>query len=183
VPTLEEIREQIGNIDGASKFLGRKEIKQLPGILWEDERVEKLVQGSYNSGMGVLVATNKRLVFVDKGIGKLKVEDFPYDKLTSIQYETGWTMGSITMFASGNKAEIKNVAKDQCKNFADYVRARITAVSEHASAPQVSEPASASMSNGGSDIVDRLERLAKLKEQGMLTDDEFEAQKQKILGG
>lgn len=38
---LDDIREQIDNLDGASKFLGRKEIKELPSILWEDERVER----------------------------------------------------------------------------------------------------------------------------------------------
>ena len=30
--------------------------------------------------------------------------------------------------------------------------------------------------------ISQLEKLSKLKEQGVLTDDEFEAQKQKILG-
>ncbi len=33
-----------------------------------------------------------------------------------------------------------------------------------------------------SDPVDRLERLAALKDRGLLTDDEFEQQKRKILG-
>lgn len=181
MPTLEEVKEQIGVIDGASRFLGRKEIKELPKILWEDEKVEKVVQGTYNNSNGLLVATNKRLVFVNKGIGKLKVEDFPYDKLTSIQYETGWMLGSITIFTSGNKAEIKNVHKDQCKNFADNVRARITAVSGHASAPNVAPPSVTPPS--GADVVDQLERLAKLKEQGILSDDEFRLQKEKILNG
>ncbi|MBX5474128.1 MAG: SHOCT domain-containing protein [Thermoleophilia bacterium] len=87
------------------------------------------------------------------------------------------------MFASGNKAEIRNVVKGQCKNFANDVRARITAVSEHASAPKTAEAAPAPVSNAGGDIVDQLERLAKLKEQGILTEEEFEAQKQKILNG
>lgn len=87
MPTLEEVREQIGHMDGGSKFLGRKEIKALPGILWEDESVERLIQGTYESGNGVLVATNKRLMFVDKGIAKLRVEDFPYDKISSIQVQ------------------------------------------------------------------------------------------------
>jgi hypothetical protein len=32
------------------------------------------------------------------------------------------------------------------------------------------------------DDISQLEKLSKLKEQGVLTDDEFEAQKQKILG-
>jgi PH (Pleckstrin Homology) domain-containing protein/putative oligomerization/nucleic acid binding protein len=179
VPTLEEVREQIGHMDGGSKFLGRKEIKALPDILWEDERVEQLIQGTYENGTGVLVATNKRLMFVDKGIAKLRVEDFPYDKISSIQYKTGMMMGTITIFASGNKAEIKNVVKERCKNFADYIRARSTAISEHAStsaAGSTAQPAPTA-----DDVVTQLERLARLREQGVLTDAEFEAQKQKIL--
>ena len=176
MPSLEEVIEQIGHMDGGSKVLARKEIKVLPDILWEDENVERLVQGTYENGNGVLVATNKRLMFVDKGITKLRVEDFPYDKISSIQYKTGMMMGTITIFASGNKAEIKNVQKDRCKDFADYVRARSSASVEHASAP-ASAPAT-----GQDDVVSQLERLAKLKEQGILSDEEFATQKQKILG-
>ncbi|MGX9789330.1 SHOCT domain-containing protein [Mycobacterium sp. MMS18-G62] len=37
--------------------------------------------------------------------------------------------------------------------------------------------------HAGSDPVDRLERLAALKDRGLLTDEEFEAQKRSILGG
>lgn len=35
-------------------------------------------KGLITMGSGILVATNKRLVFVDKGLMSLKVEDFPY---------------------------------------------------------------------------------------------------------
>ena len=103
MPTLIEIQSQIKNLAGFESFLGRKEIKELPSILWEDEKVENIIQGTYNNGNGVLVATNIRLVFVDKGLlFGLKVEDFPYDKISSIQYETGILMGKLTIFTSGN---------------------------------------------------------------------------------
>jgi putative oligomerization/nucleic acid binding protein len=36
---------------------------------------------------------------------------------------------------------------------------------------------------GGDDMLEQLEKLGKLKEQGVLTDAEFEAQKAKILAG
>jgi hypothetical protein len=172
MPTLEQIKDQIGHLDGASKLLGRKEIKELPAILWEDESVERLVQGTYENGIGVLVATNKRLIFVDKGMVRLRVEDFPYDKVTSIQYETGWVMGTITIFASGNRADIKNVAKELCKTFADYVRARTTTATAHAAVTAPAPPA---------DFLEQLERLARLREVGVLTDEEFDAQKQRLL--
>ena len=176
MPSLEEVKSQIEHLGGATKLLGFKEIKELPKILWEDEQVEKLVQGRYGKGIGILVATNKRLIFVDKGlIYGLRVEDFPYDKISSIQYETGLVYGEIKIFASGNKADIEHVNKKHAKNFAEYVRARISGVKEHASAPE--DPAQAS----SDDVITQLERLAKLKEQGILSEDEFLVQKENIL--
>lgn len=172
MPTLEQIQEQLKRIDGISHLLGRKEIKELPAILWEDEQVEHMVQGIYNNGLGALFATNKRLLFVDKGmIFGLKVEDFPYDKITSIQYETGMLQGKLTIFASGNRAEITNCEKGLVRGFSEYVRARI-------SSPQESK---APATGSSDDVISKLERLAKLKEQGILTDEEFLQQKAKIL--
>lgn len=172
MPTLDEIQQQIKNLDGVSKFFGRREIKELPAILWQDEVVERIVQGLYNNGNGLLVGTNKRLIFVDKGVFKLRVEDFPYDKLTSIQYETGLMFGEITIFASGNKAVIKNIEKKQVRNFAEGVRARISSGGN-----DKSEAAPAS-----DDSIVQLERLAQLKAAGILTEEEFAAKKRQILG-
>ena len=65
MPTLEDVKTQIKSIDGISKFLGFKEIKELPNILWENENIENMISGTYNNGSGILVATNSRLIFVD----------------------------------------------------------------------------------------------------------------------
>ena len=174
MPTLEEIKIQIQRLDGVSRLLGRREIRELPNILWEDEIVEKIVQGLYENGQGILVATNKRLLFVDKGlIYGLRIEDFPYDKITSIQYETGLLFGKIKIFASGNKADIEQVDKKQARDFAEYVRARISGAKEHASIPK-NKPAY-------DDVITQLERLAKLKAQGVISDEELLSQKKKLL--
>jgi Bacterial PH domain len=91
---------------------GRKEIRELPNILWDTEDLLDIIQGTYNNGRGILVATSGRLIFIDKGmLYGLKVEDFSLDKISSIQYETGLLLASVTIFTSGNKAVIKNVAK------------------------------------------------------------------------
>lgn len=178
MPTLEDVKKQISSLDGTSMLLGRKEIKELPKILWEDEQIEQIIQGVYNNSMGILVATNKRLVFVDKGIiFGLKVEDFPYDKITSIQYQTGIIFGEITIFASGNRAEIKNMEKGRTRTFAEFVRARITQPSSNASIKDNNSNSS------NEETIKQLERLATLKEKGILTEDEFNEQKKKILNG
>ncbi|WP_370573304.1 hypothetical protein, partial [Methanomethylovorans sp.] len=61
MPTLEEVKTHIRPLEGASRLLERKEIKELPGILEEGEIIKRLVQGSYGRRDGILVATNVRL--------------------------------------------------------------------------------------------------------------------------
>jgi hypothetical protein len=172
------IEDALSRIDGVSRFLGRREVKELPNILWEDELPERIAQGLYKNGSGILVATNKRLIFVDKGLlWGLRVEDFPLDKISSIEYQTGIMFGRIIIYASGNKADIEQVDKKSVRDFAEYVRARITKATAHASLPasltaQQSEP---------EDAIARLERLARLREVGTITPEEFEQMKRKLI--
>jgi hypothetical protein len=177
MPSPEEVQQQIKSLDGVSRFLSMKEIKELPSILWEDECIEKLTTGLYNNGNGIVVATNKRLIFVDKGLlYGIRVEDFPYDKITSIQYKTGMLMGEITIFASGNKADITHIDKVSARNFAEHVRARITSVSASAASQRSTSPSASE-----DEVISKLERLGALKSQGILTEEEFQEQKARIL--
>ena len=177
-----EVVEMIGRLPGGGVFSARREVKELPKILWDDEQVLDLVQGFYNNGTGILVATQKRLLFVDKGLlGGLKVEDFPLDKISSLQYSTGIVLGEITVFTSGNKAMIKRVEKRQARSFAEGVRARIEGRSHSATvntlpvSSQATAPVPASAS-------DELAKLGALKIQGLLSEEEFTAAKKKLLG-
>jgi len=63
---------------------------------------------------------------------------------------------------------------------ADYDRdARIAALEDQQT--QAAAPAAAPAAAGQDDVVEQLERLAQLKQQGILTDDEFAEQKQRLL--
>lgn len=169
---LNEIKSQIQNLNlsNVSSFLGRKEINELPNILAENEFVDNIVQGTYNNGQGILVSTNRRLVFIDKGlIYGLKVEDFPLDKISSIQYETGLIFGEIKIHTTGNLAKIENIEKASARNFSEFVRNKLSQPKESNS--QISQPS----------ILDQIEKLAKLKENGILSEDEFSEQKKKLL--
>ncbi|MCC7248399.1 MAG: PH domain-containing protein [Lysobacter sp.] len=204
MPTYEEIQKQIAAIEGGNRFLPRKEIRELPSVLAADERVEQLTAGFYNGGLGLLVATNRRLIFVDKGmLYGLRVEDFHYDRISSIQYKTGLLLGEITIFSSGNRAEIGQVEKSMVRQFGEYVRAKIGNPTPRQPAPPVSGaapgaqnapntpgtappppwPAAPAAPGADDAIISKLERLAALKAQGILTEQEFLDQKARILRG
>jgi hypothetical protein len=75
------------------------------------------------------------------------------------------------------------VARRQASRFADR-DAQIYAQREQAYEEQVYQepPAPAPASTSTADVIEQLEQLGKLKEQGILTEEEFAAQKARILG-
>src|SRR6478609_3938149 len=104
----DELREDIAAAKNkmTSALGSNREIKRLQGHLWEGERVRMMASGLYGGGNGLLTVTDQRLLFTLDGMTKKIDEDFPFSKISSIQNKTGMMMASITIFASGNKAEV-----------------------------------------------------------------------------
>lgn len=157
------------------KFGGGREIKKLLDHLWEGETVYRMTTGFYGNGTGLLVLTDRRLLFVKDGVMSKTTEDFPLSKVSSIQWLSGMAMGNIVVFASGNKAEVKNVQKDDGKEIVDRIRARL-APGETSVAPTApaAEPA-------GPDLIDQIKRLGALHSAGVLSDEEFSSKKAELL--
>lgn len=169
--TTSKIREHILslNLKHINTIRNLKEIDEIPNILAENETLDNIIQGFYNNGSGILISTSRRLVFIDKGLlYGLKVEDFPLDKISSIQYETGMMFGKLKIHSTNNNAVIDNVDKEAVKIFAEFVRNKISSSNDK-------------IENNSNDILKQLEKLAQLKSSGILTEDEFNEQKSKLL--
>ncbi len=173
--TLEEIQAQITALGKIDSFGTKKEIKYLPEILSDSERILGLTSGFLDGNTWLIVCTNKRLVFVDKGlIYGLKQLEMPLEKISSIEQKMGLMMGSITVSAGSSKMQIDNVLKEFVKPFVAVVnQARDALKAAQTPVLQASQPI---------DVVSQLERLAALKTQGILTEEEFQGQKRKMLG-
>ncbi len=177
ISKLDEIKAEIKklSLDNIPAFLGKREISELPAILSDTEKINHMVQGTYDHGNGILVSTNIRLIFIDKGIlFGLKVEDFPHEKISSIQYETGLIFGTIKISTSGNTAKIENVEKASARNFCEFVRNYISHIKDN-KIPVVIQ------SDSAPSVLDQIEQLGKLRESGILTQEEFDEQKKKLL--
>ena len=78
--TYEKLASKLTSLDGVSKLFAKRELKELPNILWDDEDVENAIAGRYEKKQGLLVATNKRLVFVEKECSGSGSRIFPTTK-------------------------------------------------------------------------------------------------------
>ena len=102
-----------------SRLGSNREIRKLPEYLWEGELVTHLVSGVYGPGLGLVVLTNRRLLFVKNGWLSKLTESFPLDKISSVQWSEGVISGKLIVFSSGNKAEISQVPRPDGKKIAD----------------------------------------------------------------
>lgn len=171
------------DIDAAAAKLkstmgSKREIERLPEVLWEGETVEMLATGVYGKGNGLVAMTSHRLIFLKHGLLSQQVEDFPYNRISSVQWSGGMLMGTLQVFSSGNKAEIKQMPKDVGKALSDALRARLGGV---APGTPPAAPAGVAAPAGGQDIATRLATLDGLRTQGLVSDQEYEERRRQIL--
>ncbi|WP_342705455.1 PH domain-containing protein [Burkholderia arboris] len=162
---------------GDDQFFTKKELNHLPEILMDGEQVLAFSSGLMDGNTWLIVLTDHRVVFLDKGlIYGLKQVSINLDKVNSVSGTTGMMFGEIRIEDGASERIIKNVWKKTVVPFTNKVR---DAIREYTRA---SNPAIAvSAPPAADDVVSKLERLAALKERGILTDAEFSEQKMKIL--
>jgi hypothetical protein len=94
-------------------------------------------------------------------------------------------MAARTAVVAGTATAVSgNVARRQQRRAEEkYEAQQYEAQEQNAAQQQVPPPAPPAVASpGGTDVVAELQKLAGLREQGILTDDEFAAAKAKLLG-
>lgn len=85
--SAESVEQQLKKINFNLHGWGRTEARELPHILMPDEEIFELVNGLYEGGFALLVATNFRMLLIDKKpMNFLTVEDLRFDMISEIDY-------------------------------------------------------------------------------------------------
>lgn len=158
---------------------GGREIKKLAQHLHEDETVRFIVKGTYVGRQGILVLTDLRLLFLFHGWVQQAKEDFPLRLISSVQTRLGVVSGHIRIFVAGSSAQIDGIIKTDVEPLAQAVRSGMAEQqrNEPGPAPTPAQP----VAPPADDPYVALERLAALRDSGVLTEEEFAAKKQEIL--
>lgn len=175
---LGEILNQIAALGDTDQFGTRKEIKYLPNILESDEIILGLTSGFMNKNTWLIVCTNNRVIFLDKGmVYGLSQEEVLLQNITSISHNLGMIFGKIKIHSSSHVLEVENIEKKQVSKFVKAVNDARASLNDARKPPRVSA------NNDTAEIVSQIEKLGELLERGLLTDDEFNEQKAKVLSG
>lgn len=113
------VKSQLRRIGHRFRVFGRAEANELKNILVPGESILQCAYGHYHGGSGLLVATDQRIVLVDKRAFYLNVESMSYDKLNHIDYKQDKLHGVLyiqsgikrVIFRSMSDARLKEIRK------------------------------------------------------------------------
>lgn len=189
--SLKSIQKEIESLGEVDLFGTSKEVSHLPEILQDDENIKYLTSGMMDGTTWLIVCTQKRIILVDYGMFfGVKQSEMALENVNSVSYQTGLIFGSIEIWHGGARMLIENCEKKTVKPFCDAVNAAIKKLKspsqEQNQNPRVQTKNQNAVQNkktsSTEDFISQLERLAALKEKGILTDEEFAEQKARILG-
>lgn len=175
--TVEQIKSLIEKMPLTSpqRIAKAREIKYIPETLLNGEVMELVIQAWLKDANtnGVLICTNKRLVFLDKGmISGLKTKSYQLNQIGSLELNTSFFSTKFKIHSSGTApAEVQCFDKNDAKVFINHVNEKIT---------NKETPAHHHVS-GQISVTDELKKLGELKASGVLSDDEFNKLKMDLI--
>jgi len=169
------VDQQIANLGDFDEWFTKKERKYLHEVMSPGEIIHAMTSGLLDGNTWLVTVTDKRVLFLDKGmIYGLKQVELPLSHISAVSHNTGLMFGKIEVSTAGGTKLIDMIKKKDVPKVAQIISDLVNRPREAQSAPQ-------QYHDGKHDIVSKLERLAALKNQGILTEDEFKEQKAKML--
>lgn len=107
---------------------GRSEAAELCNVLMPSEEIDECVNGFYESGFALLVATKDRLLLIDKKpLNYLMVEDMRFDMICEFDYSHRLLGAEVRVATSGNKTlHFTSWNQPRLRRLLGYVQFRIT---------------------------------------------------------
>ena len=104
----------------------------LPEVIHEDEHIEaaifgrhKELQGFFGAVEGMLVATDKRVIFIDHRPGYTTMDEFTYDVISGVNITKAVYNASVTLYTKVSNYRLSYVGKESAKKFANYLEERL----------------------------------------------------------
>jgi hypothetical protein len=96
--------------------------EQILGIVWG--RYRQLMMGEF-SGRGALVATNERIILVDKKPLFFKENEMPYGKVNGVNLSWVGLSGTVTLYLSQGKINLRTFNRNCALGFVAAVKDKL----------------------------------------------------------
>lgn len=129
---------------GADKFYwGKAERGELHKIMIPGEIIEHIQHGHYESGFATLVATNHRLLLVDKKPFFLIVVDLRYDMIAEVDYGHNIIAATMQIRSSGKDFHFQSFNQQKLRDMTSFIQLKIVEMRRQGGFDKVENVASA----------------------------------------
>jgi Bacterial PH domain/Short C-terminal domain len=163
-----------------------EEIRRIANRVGKDEKVifvakqSRFKPGGSKGSPDTLYVTSKRLIVRNPSMMGMR-ENFAlinYDKISSLNIEKGVFSSTLKIRADGFAGNIDAIDKDKAERILSYIKERMDQATTSA---VPSKTDTTTTPNPRLSAADELTKIARLKEQGILSEAEFNHMKQEIL--
>lgn len=184
---IERVRQELKDAFATPYGLIKQEARFLHNIVEDDEHIKAVIYGLYGengfgvqtSNSGMLVATDKRLIFIDRKPLFSDVDELGYEAIIGINVNSAPIFSAVEVHTARKEFHFRNVNKKCARHFEKYIESRVIGKNVGTSAPEVAayvskirQPESTSISDAAVDFL-RTHDLAVLST--INDDDEIDA--------
>lgn len=191
--TLGYVQDKIRTMKDVSLFGVKKEIKELPKLLDDDEELIYITSGLLNDNTWLVALTDSRIMFLDKGlIYGLKTKNVDLDMLNSIEFKSGMFLGDLSVWTGGEQIIMKSITNSNGRMLERLTLKQLKIHKRNLYAPSIPWPVEQPIQpankvdeekpkNELDSLIENINKLAQLKEQGVITEEEFTKMKAKYF--
>jgi hypothetical protein len=131
VINLHKVQTQLKGLQVNVTGWGRSEYNELCNILGPNEIIEACVNGYYEAGFALLVATKNRLLVVDKKpFNYLTVEDMRFDMINEFDYQHRLFGAQIKISAGNKLLHFTSLNQVRLRRVLSYVQTRMIEIKQ-----------------------------------------------------
>lgn len=177
-----EIKKQLINAQVFDFWFNNKELKSLPNIIdYQDGEIIKYAASGYKdedneSRTVLIICTNRRVIFLNKNMffGGDST-DIPLNMINSVQLKTHLVLADIAITNGSMTTKLSSLSKLSAPILAKTIKNESLAFQQKLLHPTSTE-------NNSIDAADQIRKFKQLADDGIITQEEFEAKKKQLLG-
>jgi Bacterial PH domain/Short C-terminal domain len=170
-----------------------EEIRRIANRLVKGEKVifvarqSRFKPGGSKGSPATFFVTSQRLIIRNPSMMGMR-ENFSfvhYDRISSLNVKKGFFSSTLKIMAEGFAGELDAIDKEKAEKIMSYIEEKMnhTTTSAVQSRTDITTATTTTSNPQSSSAADELTKLARLKEQGILSEPEFNHMKQEILRG
>jgi hypothetical protein len=120
-----EIDAQLDRVGMKNRYFGRPEIKELCHIIAPGEIIQHAVNGQYEGGFAMVIATDRRILLIDKKPWFLTMEDIRYDMVQEVDYYARLLDASVNIITFNKQLHFRSWRQVRLRELVRYIQQRV----------------------------------------------------------